>query len=55
MENRIICPKCGGENTEHIRSGKTPGYRIDLEVHPFLYRCMDCGEVFPAPNSTDEL
>lgn len=47
MEKKNLCPKCGSENTEHIQSGKRPGYRIDLEVHPFLYRCLDCGEVFP--------
>ena len=51
MEKKMLCPKCGGENTEHIQSdiqrGKASGYRIDFEVHPFLYRCLDCGEVFP--------
>ena len=26
---------------------KSCGYRIDFEVHPYLYRCLDCGDVFP--------
>ena len=43
---KILCPKCGSENTEHIQ-GRRSDCRIDLEVHPFLYRCLDCGEVFP--------
>ena len=50
MEN-ILCPKCGSKCTEHISTGiacsKALGYRIDFEVHPYLYRCLDCGEVFP--------
>ncbi len=43
---KILCPNCGSEHTEYIQ-GKRPDCRIDLEVHPFLYRCLDCGEVFP--------
>ena len=51
MEQKNRCPKCGSDHTEHIPSGipkgKVSGYRIDFEVHPYLYRCLDCGEVFP--------
>ena len=51
MDTTILCPRCGSKHTEYIPSdiprGKASGYRIDLEMHPYLYRCLDCGEVFP--------
>lgn len=43
---KILCPNCGSKHTEYIQSGVCD-CRTDLEVHPFLYRCLDCGEVFP--------
>ena len=49
MEKNMLCPKCGSENTEYIQ-GKISDCRMDLEVHPFLYRCLDCSEVFPLPD-----
>ena len=49
MEKNMLCPNCGSENTEYIQ-GKISDCRLDLEVHPFLYRCLDCSEVFPLPD-----
>ena len=64
MEKNNLCPKCGSDHIEHIQmdmsTRKNCGYRIDFEVHPFLYRCPDCGEVFPGdgfplPDLPDEV
>lgn len=64
MEKKNLCPKCCSDNTEHIQSGvpkgKVSGCHIDFEVHPYLFRCLECGEVFPGdgfplPDLPDEV